>query len=405
MAGWRRPSRLLMAAISGDEVHPDREQACIARALIVAFLAIRAVHLVQGYLDLAAGWHAYRLPVTVAVLALAGTVSSLWVVARSWRRGQLDPLAVAVDVTFGMIALALTGVALRTGDRTTSLNWMLPYTVGTAVAAGLAMIRISTALLLSTGLALVYLGSVWADIAKGGGPLATAVVNAVSYVGFFCVAAVLRAIMFFLVGLLTQARSQAVARGEQLAAERERARQYRLVHDSALQTLEAVAKGWGGGDTQLRQRALRESQRLRLALRDNRAGSGEAEGPASLRFRLGLLVAEFATLGLNVEYVDAELDITASKAVTCALCEATREALTNVAKHAAVSAAVVRVATADKGIELSVLDHGQGFDESQLSGGFGITNCIRRRIAEVGGQAEIRSAPGEGTLVRLWSPA
>src|SRR5215471_1303238 len=130
MAGRYRPSRLLTAGISGDEVHPDRERVCIARGMIVGFLAIRAVHLIQGYLDLAAGWHAYRLPVIAAVLALAGTASSLWVVARSWRRGRLDPLAVAVDVAFGMIALALMGVALRTGDRTTSLNWMLPYTVG-----------------------------------------------------------------------------------------------------------------------------------------------------------------------------------------------------------------------------------------------------------------------------------
>ena len=157
-----------------------------------------------------------------------------------------DPAAVVVDAVFGAVALALMGLALPAGDRTTSLNWILPYTVGTAVAAGLAM-RISAALMMSAGLAVVYLGSVWPDLTAGKGALATAVVNAVSYVGFLCVSAVLRVILLYLVGLLRQSRGEAVARGEQLAAERERARQYRLIHDSALQTLEAVAKGWGGG--------------------------------------------------------------------------------------------------------------------------------------------------------------
>jgi signal transduction histidine kinase len=258
---------------------------------------------------------------------------------------------------------------------------------------------------------------VWPDLTTGKGALATAVVNAVSYAGFLCVAAVLRAILLYLVGLLAQARGEAVARGEQLAAERERARQYRLIHDSALQTLEAVAKGWGGGSVQLRQQALRESQRLRLALRDDQPGDhqrgdhqrgagqeGSGDGH-SLRLRLGLLIAEFAGRGLAIEYVDAELAAAAPRAVTEALCEATREALTNVAKHAAVSAAVVRAASAGDGIEVSVLDHGQGFDPGQECGGFGIASSIRGRMAEVGGRAEIQSAPGKGTLVRLWSPA
>jgi hypothetical protein len=378
-----------------------QESAWTARSMIVAFLAIRAVHITQGYLDVVWGWHAYHDPALVMAVTAGGTAESAWMIKRSWRRGRLDPLAVAVDALFGMAALLMVGTALGNGDRTSSLNWALPFTVGAAVAAGLAL-RAGAALALSTGLAAVYLISVWPDVALGHGPATTALVNAVSYLGFLCVAAAVRAIMLGLVVRLRQARGEAVERGEQLAAERERARQQRLIHDVALQTLEAIAQGWGDGGPRLRQRAWQESRRLRLALRDDHPG--ERAGGRGLRGQLGSLVGEFARLGLQIDLIDAELESAPPDRVTQALCGAVREALCNVHKHAASSGATVRVATVDDGIELTVLDRGCGFDPGGCQPGFGVVNSIQRRIAEVGGRADVSSAPGRGTLVRLWSP-
>jgi signal transduction histidine kinase len=366
--------------------------------MVVGFLAIRAVHITQGYLDVAGGWHAYHDPALATTMAVCGTAESTWMIGRSWRRSRIDAVAVAVDVLFGMAALLLVGTSLGRGDRTTSLNWMLPFTVGTTVAAGLTL-SCGAGLTLSAGLAVVYLITVWPGAAQGQGSATTALVNAASYLGFFCVATALRIVIFGLVGLLQQARSEAVARGGQLAAEQERARQQRLIHDYALQTLEAIAQGWGEGSPQLRHRARQESQRLRLALRDNYLG--EHRG---LRAKLDALVGEFACLGLNIDYIDAELESAPPDRVTEALCTAAREALINVFKHAAASTAIVRVATVSDGIELTILDRGRGFDPGRCASGFGVPNSIRRGIAEIGGCAEIRSAPGRGTLVRLWSP-
>jgi signal transduction histidine kinase len=384
---------------SADE--QDRERLSITQAMVLTFLAIRAVHLGQGYLDLATGWRAYQHPALAVVAAAGCTTGSAWLIVRSWRRGRLDPAAVTVDLACGVAALLLLSAALRGGDRTTSLNWTLPYTVGTTVAAALAL-RARAAFLVAAGLSTLYLFCVWPDVARGQGPATTAIVNAASYLGFFAVAAVLRAVLLYLAGLLRQARCESVTRGEQLAAEQERARQHMLIHDSALQTLEAIAKGWGGGSSALRLRAQQEAQRLRLALRDDRPD--DADTGSGLRTRLGLLVTEFAGRGLNIEYVTAELSTAVPEAVADALCEAAREALVNVVKHAATSTAVVRVATAGDGVEVTIRDRGSGFDPARCDAGFGIANSIRRRIGQAGGRADISSAPGAGTLVRLWSP-
>lgn len=394
---WR--SRLWSSGSASDQ---NRERLLLTQAMILTFLAIRAVHLSQGYLDLATGWHAYPHPALAAAAAAGCTGESAWIIVRSWRRGRLDPRAVTADVACGVAALFLLAGALRGGDRTTSLNWMLPYSVGTVVAAALAL-RVRLALLVSAALGALYLMSVWPEVAQGGGPATTAIVNTASYLGFFAVAALLRNVLLYLADLLRQARSESAMRGEQLAAEQERARQYMLIHDSALQTLEAIAKGWGEGNSALRLRAQQEACRLRLALSGDQ--SGNADVLCDLRNQLGLLIAEFAGRGLNIEYVSAELVSTLPGPAADALCEATREALTNIVKHAAVLTGVVRVATVDDGVELTIRDCGRGFDQASCGTGFGIANSIMRRMGQIGGCADISSVPGTGTLVRLWSPA
>jgi signal transduction histidine kinase len=83
---------------------------------------------------------------------------------------------------------------------------------------------------------------------------------------------------------------------------------------------------------------------------------------------------------------------------------ATQEALANVAKHAGVQQAVVRVASTDNGVEVTVRDHGRGFDLERPAGGFGIAQSIIGRMRDVGGRATVWSAPGRGARVTLWGP-
>jgi hypothetical protein len=98
------------------------------------------------------------------------------------------------------------------------------------------------------------------------------VANAFSYPGFFVVASIVTRFARRIARELDEARRLAIDRGARLAAEAATNREHRLLHDSALQTLEAIASGSAGGPTSIRRHADREAAVLRLALRrDNRS--------------------------------------------------------------------------------------------------------------------------------------
>lgn len=85
--------------------------------------------------------------------------------------------------------------------------------------------------------------------------------------------------------------------------------------------------------------------------------------------------------------------------------QAVRELLFNVVKHAGVKSAQVRVKPVNPdSIQIEVEDQGVGFDPSQVKpSGFGLFS-IRDRVDFLGGQAEISSARGTGSLIRLILP-
>ena len=81
-----------------------------------------------------------------------------------------------------------------------------------------------------------------------------------------------------------------------------------------------------------------------------------------------------------------------------------QEALANARKHAGSSTSVtITVAYADEGLTLSVRDDGCGFDPDSVTGGYGLAG-LRARATEVGGTAQVGSAPGDGTTVTVHLP-
>jgi PAS domain S-box-containing protein len=85
---------------------------------------------------------------------------------------------------------------------------------------------------------------------------------------------------------------------------------------------------------------------------------------------------------------------------------ATRELLFNVVKHAGVSEASVTLWAKNGRLQVSVEDHGAGFEQELAAGGkagFGLLN-VRERLRSIGGEVQIRSAPGQGTSVTLIAP-
>jgi signal transduction histidine kinase len=79
-----------------------------------------------------------------------------------------------------------------------------------------------------------------------------------------------------------------------------------------------------------------------------------------------------------------------------------QEALANVRKHARASKVCVRLRFRARTVVLEVADDGRGFG-SQLHGGFGLRG-IRQRARQAGGSAEIITAPGAGTTIRVEIP-
>lgn len=85
-----------------------------------------------------------------------------------------------------------------------------------------------------------------------------------------------------------------------------------------------------------------------------------------------------------------------------------QEALRNVARHAGVTGARVSAVVRGGQLELVIRDDGRGFDLPGRAGqprsaGLGLLT-MRERAIQAGGTAEVSSAPGEGTTIRVILP-
>jgi signal transduction histidine kinase len=83
-----------------------------------------------------------------------------------------------------------------------------------------------------------------------------------------------------------------------------------------------------------------------------------------------------------------------------ALRDATREALTNVAKHSGASKARVRIGRRAEVLRVEIADDGDGGADAD---GAGLTG-LRQRVEALDGRLEIDSPLGLGTLVRAELP-
>ena len=79
-----------------------------------------------------------------------------------------------------------------------------------------------------------------------------------------------------------------------------------------------------------------------------------------------------------------------------------QEALSNVRRHAGATSVVLRVSDVGGAVSVHVEDDGVGFDPSS-AGGHGLAG-LRSRVAEVGGELDVVSAPGDGTRVTVRVP-
>jgi len=87
--------------------------------------------------------------------------------------------------------------------------------------------------------------------------------------------------------------------------------------------------------------------------------------------------------------------------IESALYQIAQEALNNSLRHADAKTVQVLLRYENKTIIMDVIDDGCGFEpETVVSGGMGLEN-MRVRAAEIGGECDIISSPGSGTVVRV----
>jgi signal transduction histidine kinase/phage shock protein PspC (stress-responsive transcriptional regulator) len=257
------------------------------------------------------------------------------------------------------------------------------------------------------GLGRILLGdggpAAWARIATGTGLLVTALVIFAAQSGRFSVARdVVVAGILGVLGLALTLGPWLLRLTRDLSEERaarirqqERADVAAHLHDSVLQTLALIQKS--SGDAAQVARLARAQER---DLREWMYGD-PVPAEATLVTALRAVAAQAEdTHGVPVEVVTVG-DVPMSPRLT-ALVQAAGEAIANAARHSGADRVDVYVEVAGRDVEVFVRDRGRGFDRATVPlDRLGVRNSIIDRMDRHGGSAEVRSAPGEGTEVRL----
>lgn len=165
----------------------------------------------------------------------------------------------------------------------------------------------------------------------------------------------------------------------------------RLVHDRVLQALKALSLPIGSIPRELTRRLCGEAVQ---------AFEGQSVLGDSALTQLNPLLAEAAdSSGIRVRLRGGPLTVPLD--VAEAIAAAAREALLNVRTHAGVETATVDLSRLGSEFRVEITDHGKGFDLDATGNRRGISASIGERMRDIGGQADIRSAAGEGSTVRL----
>jgi len=371
--------------------------------LVHMLVGIRMVQLLPWPIALAVG---ARFMVANPVLPLTSyalqTVWSLFYAIRALRTGTLPDWVVATDVIVASVCLVMSGRGWAAANGTSWGNSAVYPAIGVALSTAVVWWP-TRAVAAGVLLALCYVIGVLPELRTGGSIIASTAGNVLSLVGFSVVAGLISS------QLMRSARTAAATTAAMLEAREraagqraryeERQSQYRILHDTVLSTLTAIARGADSGAGQLRQRCSAEADLIRGMI------SNDAEPTTSLAVELALVVHHQAALGLRVHCQISDMPEELPPEVIAALTGSCREALNNVAKHAGTDEAWVTAHGGPGGeITITVVDRGRGFDSRALTPGLGLDRSIAARMTEAGGSSFVDSQTGQGTSVELRWP-
>jgi signal transduction histidine kinase len=211
------------------------------------------------------------------------------------------------------------------------------------------------------------------------------------------------------------ARSAADVRRRQVmaAAEAERGRWARELHDETLQALASVRlslaaarrrgdpEGMVGAMDSAIHQLQTDMDSLRALITDLRPGALDQLGTEAA---LGDVVDRHRRNGLEV---DLQVDLAYEQGreptrhtpeLEAAMYRTVQEALNNAVRHGGATRAVVELIEEGQAIHLSVRDNGSGFDPAQRTAGFGLLG-MRERAEMLEGKLEITSGGRRGTSI------
>ena len=337
--------------------------------------------------------------VAVALVGAALVVTAVWASAWRWRPAFLcSPVAVVCEIALGATLLVFDGWVFgkeHAFSTSQSLGSVWPL-VGVLVA----------------GVAFGPWAGAAGGMVLGGCRVAATLWNGESVdTAGRALSLVNTAVLYALSGVLAGYLFRLLVRAErEVSAARAREEVARTLHDGVLQTLALVERR--AGDEALARLARDQERELREFLFGAGAGAGggvaaRTSAGEDLGTALRAAAARFeGAFGGRVDVIVAE-DVPKQRAeLVAAVAGAVGEALTNAGKHGEASRVTVYAEpTEDGGLFCSVKDDGSGYDTSVVPDGVGLSRSVRGRMAEVGGRAQVASAPGFGTEVRLWVPA
>lgn len=406
LPGWQRISMMAGSHGTGDT---DSLLLRACRYVVLVPLAFRIVVIPVLFLSVLTSDHGVGVPgAALATLAVALNVFALAVVLRI--RGFRNSVArwlLAADLVAGF-GVNIAASLLVTGPgyvEVSRMTWayligsvsLLTLTRGVPAGVGLIVASVPFHFLLTTvGRHPAPVGAMLNDVVT----LVPALVTAL--------------VVLILIGMGTRL---AMGVGVKRGARAEHIRSQRTMHDTVLQTLEAMAlrpvtppADLTGAMAQLTElRGIARAQALQL--RRELTANTPAQNGMGLGLGIGIgedlasVAAEMAREGLRARLVFTDVDDSLlSEARRRAVRDAVREAMRNTMKHAGTDEVVLRVEQRDGGIAVIARDHGTGFSDADRPAGFGISNSIMARLADVGGSSRVESEPGRGTRVTLWVP-
>jgi signal transduction histidine kinase len=202
------------------------------------------------------------------------------------------------------------------------------------------------------------------------------------------------------------------------AAEGERSRWARELHDETLQSLNALRLGLAAAgrseqsptakplfaqsveqleDTIANLRALITD--LRPAALDALGTKAAIETLADRNAHDGLEI----DISIELAYEQGQKSTRMIDELETALYRITQEALTNATKHGQATRIVVEIREDPTTVHLTVRDNGNGFDPDAQSEGFGLLG-MRERTELLDGELQVNSTPGKGTTLSVRLP-